>query len=107
MTVLFNQKVYRALSKIPRGRVTTYAQIAKAIGHPKAYRAVGGACNKNPNAPAVPCHRVVKSDGSLGGYAHGKRRKIALLKKEGIAVQDGKVVDFEEKRVHARQLRGN
>jgi O-6-methylguanine DNA methyltransferase len=62
----------------------TYAQVALAIGRPAAVRAVGNALNKNPFAPQVPCHRVVKSDGSLGGFAHGPRAKQALLKNEGV-----------------------
>ncbi len=82
--------------RIPRGRVSTYALLAKAIGHPGAARAVGNALNKNPHAPRVPCHRIVCSDGRLGGYASGAERKIELLRKEGVEVEDGRIVDFEE-----------
>ncbi|MBI4335571.1 MAG: MGMT family protein, partial [Candidatus Omnitrophica bacterium] len=64
----------------------------KRIGRPKAYRAVGNALNKNPFAPIVPCHRVVKSDGSLGGFAKGKRQKLRLLKREGLTL--GKISDI-------------
>ncbi len=61
------------------------------------YRAVGNALNKNPFAPLVPCHRVVSSDGSLGGFAYGSKAKIVLLKKEGVAVKNNQIVDFEKK----------
>lgn len=87
----FDQQVYKVLKQIPAGAVATYGDIAKAIGSPKASRAVGNALNRNPHAPKVPCHRVVRSDGSLGGYAFGTKKKIALLKKEGVEVKNGKV----------------
>jgi len=93
----FNQKVWAALKLVPHGQVTTYKEIAKFIGRPRAARAVGNACNKNPQAPAVPCHRVVKSDGRLGGYAGGVRKKTKLLKKEGVEVRRGKVRDFPDR----------
>ena len=93
----FNSMVYAALGKIPRGKVTTYSEIAKAIGRPKAFRQVGNACNANPDAPKVPCHRVVKSNGEIGGYAKGKKAKVLLLKAEGIEVIDGKIMGFEGK----------
>ena len=93
----FNQQVIGALKRIPRGKVTTYGQIAKFIKKPKAARAVGNACHKNPGAPAIPCHRVVKSDGSIGDYAKGIKKKIELLKREGVYVVNGKVKNFEKK----------
>ena len=68
--VEFNKKVWAALKLIPRGRVTTYKELAKYLGKPKAARAVGNACGANPDAPRVPCHRVVRSDGRLGGYGN-------------------------------------
>jgi methylated-DNA-[protein]-cysteine S-methyltransferase len=78
--------------------VTTYKEIGNVFGKDgNIYRAIGQALNKNPFAPKVPCHRVVSSDGSLGGFAHGTAAKIALLEKEGVAVVDGKIVDFERK----------
>lgn len=82
---------------IPRGQVTTYKTLAEFIGKPKAARAVGNACGKNPDAPRVPCHRVVKSDGSLGGYAGGVKKKIHLLRSEEVKVTNGKVKEFKEK----------
>jgi O-6-methylguanine DNA methyltransferase len=92
----FEKAVLKKLEQVPMGRVTTYRNLADAIGKPKAYRAVGNALNKNPNAPDVPCHRVVKSDGALGGYAGGTRRKIRLLRNEGVLIAKGKVADFEK-----------
>ena len=90
----FNEKCYALLKKVPKGKVTTYKEIAKAL-KTKSYRAVGNAMNKNPNPVEVPCHRVVKTDGSLGGYAYGDETKISLLKEEGVEVKDGKIVNFE------------
>jgi len=90
------QKVYDLLSQIPRGRVTTYGEIARKL-ESKAFRAVGRLVGKNPDAPKVPCHRVVRADGGISGYAFGVDKKIALLKSEGIAVENDKIVDFERK----------
>ncbi len=78
----FQLRVWEALRRIPYGQTMTYAQVASAIGQPKAYRAVAQACAANPVALATPCHRVVSSDGSLGGYRWGVERKRALLEQE-------------------------
>ena len=80
----FQRAVLLECAKIPKGRTRSYAQIAKAIGKPKAVRAVGNALGINPLAPLIPCHRVVKSDGSVGGYsaAGGSAKKKSLLLKE-------------------------
>ena len=82
----FQLKVWSYLKKIPRGNVKTYSQVAKGIGKPLAVRAVANAIGKNPFPPKIPCHRVIRSDGSLGGYSGkgGIKRKEILLKKEGI-----------------------
>ena len=82
----FQVKVWAYLKKIPCGSLKTYSQVAKAIGKPLAVRAVANAIGKNPYAPKVPCHRVIRSDGSLGGYSGkgGRKTKRFLLKKEGI-----------------------
>ncbi len=82
----FQLKVWAYLRKIPRGSVRTYAQVAKDIGKPLAIRAVANAIGKNPYAPKIPCHRVIRSDRSLGGYSGkgGVKTKRFLLKKEGI-----------------------
>ncbi len=86
------------LISIPSGKITTYAELAKKMGTPKAYRAVGTLCGKNPEADRYPCFKVVKSDGSIGEFARGQKDKIRRLKKEGIQVHNGKVVDFEERK---------
>ena len=78
----FQQRVWRALQKIPAGKTVTYADIAKKIGSPKAVRAVAGACAANNIAVAIPCHRVVRTDGSLSGYAWGVERKRGLISLE-------------------------
>lgn len=116
MKKTFNEKCYDLLRKVPKGRVTTYKEIAQALGT-KGYRAVGNAMNKNPygyyvifsetvrNCPSairgkvkenrrfslVPCHRVIKSNGEIGGFASGTKNKLNLLKKEGIEIKKGKI----------------
>ena len=81
----FQQKVWKYLKTIPKGTVKTYKQVAIAIKRPKSARAVANACGKNPYAPKVPCHRVIRSDGTLGGFSApgGIKIKKKLLKKEG------------------------
>ena len=81
----FQQKVWRALQMIPPGKTITYSELARRIKMPKAVRAVAGACAANPVAVAIPCHRVLRTDGSLSGYRWGVKRKKALLKKEMVA----------------------
>ncbi|KKU94528.1 MAG: methylated-DNA-protein-cysteine methyltransferase [Candidatus Jorgensenbacteria bacterium GW2011_GWA1_48_13] len=87
----FREKVYAAARRVPRGRVTTYKALARAIGAPRAARAVGNALNKNPHAPKVPCHRVILSSGKIGGYASGERAKIKRLITEGVLVEKNRV----------------
>ena len=84
----FQKKVWEAIDRIPRGQTITYKELASAIGRPKAYRAVANACGKNPNPIITPCHRVISSDGSIGGYSGngGVEKKKALFKKEGIKI---------------------
>ena len=83
----FQIKVWEALKTIPRGETRTYLQIAQQIGKPKSVRAVANAIGKNPYAPEIPCHRVVRTDGSLGGYSGpgGIETKIRLLREEGVS----------------------
>lgn len=85
----FQARVWEALRKIPLGKTVSYAQIAAALGAPKAVRAVGGACAANDLAIVVPCHRVVRSDGGLAGYRWGRERKRVLLAREREAAADG------------------
>ena len=89
----FNEKVWALTARIPAGKVVTYGDIARELGT-KAYRAVGNALNRNPYAPAVPCHRVVGADGGLTGFASGVGRKRQMLLKEGVRMV-GRKVDLE------------
>ncbi len=83
----FQEKVYNIVKTIKSGQTMTYAQVADLIGQPKSVRAVGNALNRNYNHE-IPCHRVVKSDGSAGGYNRGIKNKIKILKEEGITKYD-------------------
>jgi len=94
--VSFSEKVLGVCKKIPKGKVTTYSEIAKAINSPKSMRAVGNALNKNENIILVPCHRVVRSNGFAGGYAEGTKRKINLLRKEGVVVSNEGKIDLKK-----------
>jgi len=96
----FDEKVWKLMEEIPKGRVTTYGLVAKKL-NTKAYRAVGNACRRNPYAPRVPCHRVVRSDGTVGGFGgktSGKnvKKKIQILRKEHVEIIDGRIADFEK-----------
>lgn len=81
----FSEKVYRIVKKIPKGKVLTYKEVAKRAGKPKSYRAVGNILNKNYDLE-IPCHRVIRSDGKIGGYNRGVVNKRKILKKEGIEI---------------------
>lgn len=91
----FDERVYEFCSRIPRGKVSSYGEIARAMGKPGASRAVGQALKRNPYAPRVPCHRIIRSDGSLGGFGGPDPKKIAkkilLLRKEGVRVEKNRV----------------
>jgi len=91
--VPFQEKVLILTKKIPRGRVVTYGEIARILK--TSPRAVGGALHRNSRPIKIPCHRVIKSDGSLGGYSGGVKKKIILLKREGVKICNGKIVDFK------------
>ena len=82
----FQQRVHTAAKRIPHGKISTYGALATAIGHPGAARAVGNALNKSPGMPSCPCHRVIRSNGEVGGFASGTSAKVKLLKKEGVIV---------------------
>lgn len=90
----FNEKVWAITKRIPRGKVTTYKEIARKLKC-RAYRAVGNALNRNPYK-SVPCHRVVKSNSEVGGFARGTRKKIEMLRKEGIRIKNNKIADLEK-----------
>ncbi|RLE38140.1 cysteine methyltransferase [Candidatus Woesearchaeota archaeon] len=88
----FQERVLELCKKIPCGRVTTYKEIGKALGGKgQVYRAVGRALHDNKLLVVVPCHRVVASDGGLGGYSKGVDKKIKLLKKEGVIIKNNKI----------------
>lgn len=96
--------VYDIVAQIPEGKVTTYGDIARAIGHPAASRAIGRILNRNQNPIANPCHRVIKSHGKLGGYAFGKIRKKELLKKEGLSFNGVSAAEFGNYRISLPRL---
>jgi len=87
---------YNLVRQIPPGRVSTYGAVAKALGNRGYARAVGKWMNKNPNADAMPCFKIVRSDGSLGGFGLGLNDKIRRLNEDGISVKNGKIVNFEK-----------
>ena len=86
----FQERTFEVVSRIPKGKVLSYQAVAKLAGKPRAFRAVGNILNKNRSLQ-VPCHRVIRSNGQVGGYNKGIKKKIALLKKEGIIIYHGQV----------------
>ena len=93
-------KVYRKLLQVPKGRITTYGELAKAVGLKNGQRIIGMIMKKNPYPGIVPCHRVVKSDGKIGGYAYGEMVKFKMLTKEGIKIKDGKIIGFDNEKFY-------
>jgi len=89
------QKIYKKLLEVPKGQITTYGDLAKAVGLKNGQRVVGQIMNKNPYPVIIPCHRVVMSTGKIGGYAFGEHIKIKLLHDEGIQIENGKIVDLK------------
>lgn len=96
MATELQKQVWEKLKEIPKGKVVTYAELARSVKNPTAVRAVATAVGKNPDLITVPCHRVVRSDGAVGKYASGQPAKIALLEKEGVHIKNLKVADFKE-----------
>ena len=90
-----DKKIYKKLLEVPEGKITTYGELAKAVGFTNGQRAVGKFMHNNPYPVIIPCHRVVKADGKVGGYAYGEEIKTSMLKKEGIKIKDGKILDWE------------
>lgn len=84
--------------EVPRGKVTTYSLLSAAVGSPGGARAVGWAVGRNQHAPFVPCHRVVKADGQLGGYSAkgGIKQKLKLLKAEGVVIKENKIENINK-----------
>ena len=91
------QKIYKKLLEVPKGQITTYGELAKAVGLKNGQRAVGKIMNKNPYPVIIPCHRVIMSTGKIGGYAYGEHVKIKMLNDEGIKIENGKIVELENK----------
>jgi methylated-DNA-[protein]-cysteine S-methyltransferase len=102
-STLKDRDVYDLLLKIPAGKVSTYGDLAKALGNPLASRQIGKILGRNPNPIKVPCHRVVMSDGKVGGYFYGSDRKRELLEQEGISFTDEIVKDFKKVRVYPQK----
>lgn len=90
-----DKKIYKKLLEVPKGKITTYGELAKSVGLKNGQRAVGKIMNKNPYPVIIPCHRVIKSDGKIGGYAYGEEVKLNMLINEGIKIQNGKILDLE------------
>jgi len=90
------EKIYQKLLQVPYGYVTTYGELAKSINLKNGQRVIGQIMKKNPFPIIIPCHRVVKSDGTIGGYAYGTKRKKHMLSKEGLKINDNKILDFEK-----------
>ena len=93
-------RVYKKLLLVPKGKITTYGELSKAVGLKNGQRAIGMIMKKNPFPVIVPCHRVVKSDGKIGGYVYGERVKSRMLVNEGIKIKDGKIIDFDKERFY-------
>ena len=89
------QKIFKKLLEVPKGKITTYGELAKAVGLKNGQRAVGKIMNKNPYPVIIPCHRVVMSTGKIGGYAYGEHVKIKMLNDEGIKIENGKIMDLK------------
>lgn len=89
-------KVYEKLLKVPKGKVTTYGELAKAVGLKHGQRTIGRIMNKNPFPVIVPCHRVILSSGKIGGYAWGEKIKTNMLSKEGVQIKKGKILDKDK-----------
>jgi len=93
-------KVYTKLLRVPEGKVTTYGDLAKAVGLKNGQRVIGTIMKNNPFPVIIPCHRVVRSDGKIGGYTYGEMVKFKMLTKEGIKIKDGKIIDFDKEKFY-------
>jgi methylated-DNA-[protein]-cysteine S-methyltransferase len=87
----FQKSVYEIVRKIPKGEVLTYKEVARLAKRPRAFRAVGNVLNKNRD-PKIPCHRVIRSDRKIGGYARGTKKKISILRREGVLIKNGRTI---------------
>ena len=98
--MMLSTKVYKKLLQVPKGKVTTYGELAKAVGLKNGQRIIGMIMKKNPYPVIIPCHRVVKSDGKIGGYAYGEKIKSRILANEGIQIKNGKIIDFDKEKYY-------
>ena len=98
--MILSTKVYKKLLHVPEGKVTTYSDLAKAVGLKNGQRAIGTIMKKNPFPIIVPCHRVVKSNGKIGGYVYGERVKSQILAREGIKIKAGRIMDFDKEKFY-------
>ena len=94
----FSTKVYKKLLKVPKGKVTTYGDLARAIGLKNGQRLIGIIMKNNPFPVIIPCHRVVRYNGEVGGYAYGEKIKSVMLLKEGVLIKNGKILDFHKRK---------
>ncbi len=91
------ERALELVKMVPDGRVTTYMEIARALGNPRMARAVGIALNRNRDLKTVPCFKVVRSDGTVGGYVLGMNEKIRRLEKSGVRIRKGRIADFDNR----------
>ena len=105
-TSQLSERCFRLLEQVPAGRVTTYKELCLAL-NTRGYRAIGQILNKNRNIPVIPCHRVVKSTGEIGGYRLGKEKKIALLLGEKVSICDGYIENFAERLFRAADFQSS
>lgn len=91
-----DQAVYKKLLLVPKGKVTTYGDLAKAVGIENGQRVIGQIMKRNPHPVIIPCHRVVKSDGKIGGYFYGDKVKTKMLTDEGVVINNGKIKDWDK-----------
>jgi|TARA_B100001750_G_scaffold197868_1_gene170717 methylated-DNA-[protein]-cysteine S-methyltransferase len=94
--LIIEKKIYRKLLQVPSGKITTYKELARSVGLQNGQRVIGQIMKKNPFPVIIPCHRVVKSNGEIGGYAYGISIKKNMLVKEGISISNNKIKNFQK-----------
>ncbi len=94
--MIIEKKIYRKLLQVPPGKITTYKELASSVGLQNGQRVIGQIMKKNPFPVIIPCHRVVKSNGEIGGYAYGTNIKKSMLVKEGILIKNNKIKNFQK-----------
>ena len=98
--MILSTKVYKKLLQVTEVKDTTYGDLAKAVGLKNGQRVIGTIMKKNPFPVIVPCHRVVKSNGKIGGYVYGERVKSQILAREGIKIKAGRIMDFDKEKFY-------